>query len=93
MGVAMNPVIVLKKRTVDAKTSDQKSHRQDGAECQPISLLSFLEAENIRLRQAFLELSRDTLALREALKRKGQASASRSSGRGIGGEAGFGPGL
>jgi hypothetical protein len=64
VGVAMNPVTVLKTRTVDSKPSDQKSHKQDGAEWQPISLLSVLEAENIRLRQAVLELSLDTLALR-----------------------------
>jgi len=46
-------------------------HKQDDAEpsCAPISLLSFLEAENIRLRQAVMELSLDARVLREALKR------------------------
>jgi len=33
-------------------------------------MLSFLEAENIRLRQAVVELSRDTVALREALEER-----------------------
>jgi hypothetical protein len=32
-------------------------------------MLSFLEAENIRLRQAVVELSRDTTALRQALRK------------------------
>jgi hypothetical protein len=36
-------------------------------ECRPISLLLVLEAENIRLRRAVVELLVDTLALREAL--------------------------
>ena len=71
VGVMMNPVSVLKTRTPDSKASDRKLHKQGDAEpeCRPISLLSVLEAENIRLRQAVLELSLDTLALREALKR------------------------
>ena len=75
-GVAMNPVTVLKTRTVDSKPSDQESHKQDGTEWQPISILSVPEAENIRLRQAVLELSLDTLALREALERQEAAAAS-----------------
>jgi hypothetical protein len=72
VGVAMSPVTVLKTRTVDSKASDGKLHKQDDAEpeCRPISLLSVLEAENIRLRQAVVELSLDTLALREALERR-----------------------
>jgi hypothetical protein len=32
-------------------------------------MLSFLEAENIRLRQVVVELSRDAMALREALRK------------------------
>jgi hypothetical protein len=45
--------------------------KQDDAEPShgPISLLSFLEAENIRLRQAIMKLSLDARAIREALKR------------------------
>lgn len=53
-------------RTIGAKV---KSNKQDDAElgCQPISLLSYLEMENVRLRQAVVELSLDTMALREEL--------------------------
>jgi hypothetical protein len=39
-------------------------------ECRTTSLLSFLEAENIRLRRTVMELSLDTMALREALSRQ-----------------------
>jgi hypothetical protein len=48
----------------------KKSQNQDDGEraCRPIRLLSVLEAENIRLRQAVVELLIDTLALREALQ-------------------------
>ena len=66
----MNSVSVLKIRTVDPSSSDRDLHEQDDAErvCRPISFLSFLEAENIRLRKAIVELSLDARALREALK-------------------------
>jgi hypothetical protein len=37
---------------------------------EPTSLLSFLEAENIRLRRVVVELWLDTTALREAMKRE-----------------------
>jgi hypothetical protein len=65
----MNPV--FKMRTIDSDPSDRESHKQDDAEpgCPTISLLSFLEAENIRLRQAVVELSLETMALREVSKR------------------------
>ena len=68
----MNPVSVLKPRMVGSRAVDRQSHKQDDAEpaCRPISILSFLEAENIRLRQAVVELSLDTMALREALEKK-----------------------
>src|SRR5260370_42581955 len=69
MGWAMNPVSVLKIRTVDPSSSDRESHNQDNPGCRPISLLSFLEAENVRLHQAVAELSLDARALRESLKR------------------------
>jgi hypothetical protein len=67
----MNPVSVLTPRIAGAKAGDREPREQDDAEpeCRPISLLSFLQAENIRLRQAVLELSLDTMALREELKR------------------------
>jgi hypothetical protein len=66
----MNSVSVLKTGTLNRKTLDPQSHKQDGAghDCQPISLLAFLKTQNLRLRQAVAELSLDTLALREALK-------------------------
>ncbi len=70
VGEAMNSVSVLKIRTVNPKTVDQKSLNQ--ADVKPtfrtISLLSVLKAENFRLRQAVVKLSLDTLVLREALK-------------------------
>jgi len=78
----MNPVTALKARTVDSKTSDRKLHKQDDDEpdCRPIILLSILEAENSRLRQAGLELSRNIMALREALKRRDRSQSGAVSG-------------
>jgi hypothetical protein len=69
-GEAMNAVAVLKIRTVNPKAVDPKSHKQDYVKpnSRPISFLSVLKAENFRLRQAVVELSLDTLVLREALK-------------------------
>ena len=51
------------------KTLDPKSHNQDHtkSEFRPIRLLAFLEAENVRLRSTVVELSLDTMALREML--------------------------
>jgi hypothetical protein len=68
VGVAMNSVSVLKPRTVGSRGVGRQSH--DDGERRPINMLSFLEAENIRLRQAVVELSRDTVALREALEER-----------------------
>jgi hypothetical protein len=39
-------------------------------ERQPISFLSYLQAENIKLRQAIVDLSLDTMALRKALAKR-----------------------
>ena len=66
----MNSVSVLKIKTVDPQAVDPKFHKQDyvKAKSGPISLLSVLDAENFRLRQAVVELSLDALVLREALK-------------------------
>jgi|SRR5258708_771150 hypothetical protein len=66
----MNPHL-FRMTTVDPNSSNRESPKQDDADpgCPPISLLSFLEAENVRLRQAILELSLDARALREALSR------------------------
>ena len=60
----------LKTRAADPNLRDRETHKGDDVESrsQPISLLSFLEAENLRLRQAVVELSLDASALREALK-------------------------
>jgi hypothetical protein len=67
--MAMNPAWAFKMRTVDPNSSYRETHKQEDAEpkCRPISLLSFLEAENVRLRQAIVELSRDAKTLKEAL--------------------------
>ena len=60
----------------DSSVSDRESNKQDEAQpgCRPISLLSFLKAENMRLRQAAAELSLDFKALREALKKNGSSN-------------------
>ena len=47
------------RRAADPNSPDPESHKGDDAE---------LEAENVRLRQAVVELSLDASALREALK-------------------------
>jgi hypothetical protein len=69
-GSAMNAVYVLKISMAHSNSSDRESPKQDDGEsdCRPISLLSFLEAENIRLRQAVAELWFDIPALSEDLK-------------------------
>jgi hypothetical protein len=69
--MAMNPASAFKMRTVDPNSSYRETHKQEDAEpkCRPISLLSFLEAENVRLREAIVQLSLDAKALREALNR------------------------
>jgi hypothetical protein len=69
-GLAMNAVSVLRTRTVNSRACDHESRKRDDAEreCRPLSLLSFLEAENIRLRGAVVELLIDILALRGALQ-------------------------
>jgi hypothetical protein len=57
-------------KVVDPNTSDREWHKRDNVEpgCRPISLLSFLQAENIRLRRTVMELSLHAKVLREALK-------------------------
>jgi hypothetical protein len=68
--LAPTTVRPLKTRAADPNSPDRESHKGDHAEpeSQPISLLSFLKAENLRLRQTIVELSLDTSALRQALK-------------------------
>jgi transposase-like protein len=67
----MKPVSELKQKMGSSKPVDGQSHKQVDAEpaSEPTSLLSSLEAENVRLRQAVVELSLDNMALREALKK------------------------
>jgi hypothetical protein len=64
----MNPHL-CRMMTADLNPSNRQSPKQDDADpgCPPIGLLSFLEAENVRLRQAIVELSRDAKTLKEAL--------------------------
>ena len=50
-----------------SRAVDRQSHGEPAYS--PISILSFLEAENFRLRQAVVALSLDTMALREALEK------------------------
>jgi len=68
--VAMKPLSELEPKMVRSKAVGRQS-RKDGAEpaCRPISMLSFLEAENVRLQRTVVELSRDNMALREALRK------------------------
>src|SRR5262245_11868754 len=75
----MNPLSVFKMRTIGPNSSNRESHRQDDVEPghRTISLLSFLEAENVRLRRAIVELSLGARALREALNRMDGARARR----------------
>ena len=67
----MIPASVFEMGTVDPNSSNRETGKQDDAEpgFQAISLVSFLEAENIRLRQAIVQLSLDVRALKEALNR------------------------
>jgi len=67
----MTRASVFEMGTVDSNSSNRETRKQDGAEpgLRPISLLSFLEAENVRLRQAIVQLSLDAGVLREALNR------------------------
>ena len=62
---------MLRKKMVDSNSSDRELYKRNNAQpgCRPISLLSFLQAENVRLHRAVVELSLHTMALREALKR------------------------
>ena len=59
--VAMIPVSVLRAGTMESNDADRP-------ECRPMSLISYLEAENMKLRQAMTELLLEIRALREALK-------------------------
>ncbi len=87
----MNRVSVFKTRTVGAKTINRQFRRQDDAEpgCQAISLVSYLEADNEKLRQAVVALTSETAALRQELEKIGhRGGAAGADARGAAGESG-----
>jgi hypothetical protein len=61
----MSSICVLRIPNVKPRLRDQ-SHERPGSE--PISLLAFLNAENLRLQNMVAQLKRDTTALRLALE-------------------------
>jgi hypothetical protein len=61
----MGTICVL-KTTNSESSSPERSRGRSGAG--PVSLLAFLQAENLRLRNAVAQLERDTMSLREALR-------------------------
>jgi hypothetical protein len=65
----MNPVSVLKGTNIEPMAG-RETRRQDVAQtdCELISLLSYLEADNKRLWQAVQDLVVETVALRQTLK-------------------------
>jgi hypothetical protein len=61
----MGTISVLK--TVNSESaSPERSRGRSGSG--PVSLLAFLQAENLRLRNAVAQLERDTMSLQEALR-------------------------
>jgi hypothetical protein len=70
-GAAMSPVSLLKTKTIGPRAINRGAQRQDDAEagCELVSLISFLEADNNRLWKKVVELSLETLALQQALKK------------------------
>jgi hypothetical protein len=82
----MSPVSLLKTNAVGPRAIDRGVQRQDDAEagCELVSLISFLEADNSRLWKKVVELSLETLALRQALKkieRRRRAAAAKLKNR------------
>ena len=61
----MGTISVLRTANVEPEMPEQ-DHGRSGAH--PVSLLAFLQAENVRLQKAVVQLKRDTTALREALQ-------------------------
>ena len=62
----MGTICVLK--TANAESGSPECRRgQSGSGA--VSLLAFLQAENLKLQSAVAQLERDTIALREALQR------------------------
>jgi hypothetical protein len=62
----MGKISVLKTVALESSLQEPALGR-DG--CPTVSLLAFLQAENLRLRSKVAELQQDTTALREALGR------------------------
>jgi hypothetical protein len=60
----MGTICVL--RTAYVEPEPDRDRGRCGA--RPVSLLAFLQAENIKLQNAVAQLQRDTTALREALQ-------------------------
>jgi hypothetical protein len=63
--VAMGTICVLKPTNAGTRLAEQD---REGAGARPVSLLAFLQAENLKLQTAIAELERDTTALREELR-------------------------
>jgi hypothetical protein len=61
----MSTISVLKTANVESSLEEQPPRRSG---CRPISLLAFLQAENLKLHNMVAQLERDTMALREALQ-------------------------
>lgn len=61
----MGTISVLKTANVEPGMPEQ-NHGRTGASA--VSLLAFLQAENVRLKKTVAQLKRDTTALREALQ-------------------------
>jgi hypothetical protein len=62
----MGTISVLKTTTVESGLQESNYGK---AGCQPISLLVFLQAENLRLRIQVAELQQDTTKLKKASRK------------------------
>jgi hypothetical protein len=62
----MDKISVLKTASLESSLHGLDLEK---AGCPPVSLLAFLQAENLRLRTRVAELQQDTTALREKLQR------------------------
>jgi chromosome segregation ATPase len=69
----MGTIAVLRTATVESSLPEL-NYRKAG--CQPVNLLAFLQAENLKLRTQVAELQRDTTALQEAWKKIDRATVA-----------------
>jgi hypothetical protein len=61
----MNATTVVRNNTkINPKSQDNVA-----SDCQPVSLLAYLEAENARLRRTVVELALDTMDLRDVVRK------------------------